>query len=69
MAQFTDSLFWTWSGRQFSLHHLAEGSSMTSYGCGLWKMGLKVRSFVFDYSIVLHPYLNSQFRGSLGVQR
>ncbi len=42
---------------------------MTSYGCGLWKMGLKVRSFVFDYSIVLHPYLNSQFRGSLGVQR
>jgi len=31
-------------------------------------MGLRYRNFAFDYAVVLHPYLNSELRASLGVQ-
>ena len=39
---------------------------------GLWiwsfGMGANFRNFVFDFAVVPHPYLSSQFRGSLGVR-
>jgi len=35
----------------------------------MWSLGMGVRfkNFEFDYAVVLHPYLNSQLRGSLAV--
>ena len=38
-------------------------------GVWIWSagVGLLVRDFTFDLAIVSHPYLNKQFRGSLGV--
>ena len=38
-------------------------------GVWIWSagLGLLVRDFTFDLAIVSHPYLNKQFRGSLGV--
>ncbi|MCK4392481.1 hypothetical protein KAX17_06210 [Candidatus Bipolaricaulota bacterium] len=29
-------------------------------------MGMSFRNFVFDYAVVVHPYLNAQLRGSFG---
>ena len=39
---------------------------------GLWVcsfgMGARFHNFVFDFAVVPHPYLTSEFRGSLGVR-
>ncbi len=36
-------------------------------GIWMWSLGMgaRFRNFVFDLAVVLHPYLNSQLRGSL----
>jgi len=39
-----------------------EGTWMWSLG-----MGLRFRNFIFDYAVVLHPYLANELRGSLAV--
>ena len=38
-------------------------------GVWVWSLGMGIRfnNFTFDYTVVIHPYLNNQLRGSLAV--
>jgi len=44
-------------------------TGLKNEGVWMWSLGMGVRfkSFTFDYAVVNHPYLNSQLRGSLVV--